>query len=110
MSKSSEARRNMVPLKNSVEEGPQEVEVIGWRLDPERSMGPVGYFGIYPKSNSKSLKGFKQRGMCSEPHCFLFFFFLKKNTLASVGKWTGKGRRGHVKGQLAGQHSEAEKR
>lgn len=44
MSKSSEARRNMVPLKNSVEEGPQEVEVIGWRLDPERSMGPVGYF------------------------------------------------------------------
>ena len=45
MSKSSEARRNMVPLKNSVEEGPQEVEVIGWRLDPERSMGPVGYFG-----------------------------------------------------------------
>lgn len=44
MCKSSEARRNMVPLKNSVEEGPQEVEVIGWRLDPERSMGPAGYF------------------------------------------------------------------
>ena len=73
----------MVPLKNSVEEGPQEVEVIGWRLDPERSMGPVGYFGIYPKSNSKSLKGFKQRGMCSEPHCF---FFKKKNHPGSCRK------------------------
>lgn len=44
MCKSSEARRNMVPLNNSVEEGPQEVEVRGWRLDPERSMGPAGYF------------------------------------------------------------------
>lgn len=42
--KSPEAQRNVVPLKNSVEEGPQEVEVIGWRRDPEISIGPVAYF------------------------------------------------------------------
>lgn len=65
-------------------------------------------FGVYPKSSRKSLKGFKQRQMCSEPHCKTNKQ-TKNTTLAPVGKWTGKGqRRGDRKADQdgGGEHME----
>ena len=69
MCKSSEAGRNVVPLKNIVGEGPQQVEVMGRDYTMKDLWVLLHIFGVYPKSSRKSLKGFKQRGMCSELHC-----------------------------------------
>ena len=54
MCKSSEAGRNVVPLKNSVGERPQQVEVMGRDYTMKDLWVLLHIFGVYPKSSRKS--------------------------------------------------------